>query len=238
VFEAADGMPISDRDRFIRVTYTDQVPKMPEKGFRNQVDFAIDEECRLAATSRVSLTDDTIRAAIGTKSVSWAYEREWRYVESAAGKYDFPGPLAEIVFGLRCTSEQRKHCTDLAASHLGNDVRLYEMRRIPDSLAFERVFLGACISKVDAANRSIADTQRFRDETSVLESHPAIQRQIESRQFAQVLSAIDQALEQNPKSFKLWRTKGVALGSLQRHEEALGCFERASELNPRFFSAW
>jgi tetratricopeptide (TPR) repeat protein len=237
-FEVADGMPISDRDRFIRVTYTDQVPKMPERGFRQQVAFAVDEEGRPVTTSRLSLTDETIRAAIGTKSVSWAYEREWRYVESAAGKYGFPGPLVEIVFGLRCTPEQRRHYTDLAASHLGNDVRLYEMKRIPDSLAFERVFLGASISKLDAANGSMADTLRFRDETSVRESHPDIQRQIESRQFAQALPAIDQALEQEPDSFKLWRTKGVALGSLRRDKEALGCFERATELNPRFFSGW
>jgi len=84
----------------------------------------------------------------------------------------------------------------------------------------------------------MTDTLRFCDETSVAESHPAIQRQIESRQFTQALPAIDQALEQKPDSFKLWRTKGVALGSLLRHKEALGCFERATELNPRFFSAW
>jgi Flp pilus assembly protein TadD len=76
------------------------------------------------------------------------------------------------------------------------------------------------------------------DETSVVETHPAIQRQLESGQFAQALPAINQALEQKPDSFKLWRTRGVVLGNLQRHEEALACFERATELNPQFFSAW
>ena len=186
-FEVADGTPTSDRDRFIRVEYTDQVSQMPEEGFRQEVTFAIDETGRPVTTSRVSLTDDTIRAAIGTKSMNWEYEHEWRYVESASGKYNFPGPLVEIVFGLRCTPEQRQHYTDLIAAHLQNDVRLYEMRRIPDSLAFERVFLGVCTSKLLAANRSVGDTLRFRDETSVGESHPAIQRQIECRQFAQAL---------------------------------------------------
>ena len=174
--EVADGMPISDRDRFIRVTYTDQVPKMPEEGFRQQLTFAVDEAGRPVTTSRLSLTDETTRAAIGTKSVSWAYEREWRYVKSASGKYDFPGPLVEIVFGLRCTLEQRQHYTDLTAAHLENDVRLYEMRRIPDSLVFERVFLGVCTSKLAAVNWSIGYTLRFRDETSAAGSHPAIQR--------------------------------------------------------------
>ncbi len=237
-FEVPDGMPLSDRERFIRVTYTDQIPQMPEEGFRQQIDFAFNEEGRLAATSRVSLTDETIRASIGTKSLSWAYEQEWRYVESAEGKYNFPGPLVEIVFGVRCTPEKRKHYTDLAASHLWNDIRLYEMRRIPNSLAFERVSIGVCASKLDAANRPIANTPRFSDETSLAEIHPAIQRQLDCGQFAQALQAIDQALEQTPDSLKLWRTRGVALGTMQRHEEALGCFERATELNPRFFSAW
>jgi tetratricopeptide (TPR) repeat protein len=237
-FEVADGMPTSDRDRFIRVEYTDQVPKMPQEGFRQEVSFAIDENGRRVSTSRVSLTDDTIRAAIGTKSLSWEYEREWRYVESVSGKYSFPGPLVEIVFGLRCTPEQRQHYSDLSAAHLKNDVRVYEMRRIPDSLAFERVFLGVCTSKLPAIDQSAGGTLRFRDETSVAESHPAIQRRIESRQFAQALPEIDQALAQSPESFKLWRTKGVVLGHLLRHDEALECFERATELNPRFFSAW
>ncbi len=237
-FEVADGMPISDRERFIRVNYTDQIPKMPEEGSRQEIAFAVNEEGKVAATIRVSLADETIRTAIGTKSLSWEYEREWRYVERTSGKYLYPGPLVEIVFGLRCTPEQRQHYMDLAASHLANDVHLYEMRRIPDSLAFERVFFGTCFSKLDAAHRSGVNTLPSDEETSVADTHPAIQSQLESRQFARALPAIDEALEQKPNSFKLWRTKGVALGNLERHDEALACFERATELNPRFFSAW
>jgi tetratricopeptide (TPR) repeat protein len=93
-------------------------------------------------------------------------------------------------------------------------------------------------SKLAAVSRSVGESLGFRDETSVADNHPAIQCQLESRQFAQALPAIDLALGQNPDSFKLWRTKGVALGSLLRHEEALRCFERATDLNPQFFSAW
>ena len=139
---------------------------------------------------------------------------------------------------MRCAPEQRRHYTDLATTYLGNDVCLYEIRRIPDSLAFERVFIGVCISKIWATNRSDGDALKFTDDTSVAESHPAIQRQIESGQFSQALPAIDQALDQNPDSVKLWRTKGVALGYLEGHAEALACFERATELSPRFLSAW
>jgi hypothetical protein len=157
-FEVADGMAMSDRDRFIRVTYTDQIPQMPEEGFRQKMDFVFNEEGRLAATSYVSLSDETLRTATDTKSVSWTYEREWRYIEPAEGKYDFPGPLVEIVFGVRCTLEQRQHYTDLAAAHLSNDIRLYEMRRIPNSRAFERVSLGVCISKLDATNGPAVNT--------------------------------------------------------------------------------
>ena len=44
--------------------------------------------------------------------------------------YPFPGPLVEIIFGLRCTSEMRAHYTNPARTHLVGDVRLYEIRRI------------------------------------------------------------------------------------------------------------
>lgn len=71
---------------------------MPEEGFRQKIDFVFNEEGRLAATSGVSLSEETLRAAIGSKSVSLAYEHEWRYIEPAEGKYDLPGPLVEIVF--------------------------------------------------------------------------------------------------------------------------------------------
>jgi hypothetical protein len=37
-------MPISDRDHVIRVTYTDQIPQMPEEGYRHQVAFGFNEE--------------------------------------------------------------------------------------------------------------------------------------------------------------------------------------------------
>jgi hypothetical protein len=53
-------MPISDRDHVIRVTYTDQIPQMSEEGYRHQVAFGFNEEGGLAATSGVSLTDETI----------------------------------------------------------------------------------------------------------------------------------------------------------------------------------
>jgi hypothetical protein len=45
---------------------------MPEEGFLQEIAFAIDETGRLVATSRIPLTDTTLRAAIGTKSVNWA----------------------------------------------------------------------------------------------------------------------------------------------------------------------
>jgi Flp pilus assembly protein TadD len=236
-FEVADGMASSDRVRFIRVTYTDQVPRMSD-GFLQEIAFAIDETGKLVGTSRIPLTDSTLRSAIGTKSTSWEYESEWRYVESSSGPYDFPGPLVDIVFGLRCTPENRQHYKDLAAAHIKNDVRLYEMKRVQDSLAFERVFLGVCHSNFASGKALAPLTVPFRDETSVAENHPEIQYQIERGQFNQVLPAIELALVLEPNSSKLWRMKGVALGKSQRHREALDCFERATELNPLFFSAW
>lgn len=237
-FEVKEGAPIWDRDHFIRVTYSDAVPEMPQQGFIHETSFAMDEEGRLAATSQFSLTDETIRKAIGTKSTDWAYEREWRYVQRASGKYPFPGPLVELVFGVRCSETQRKQYVELVSAHLSNEVRLYEMKRIPDSLSFERVFLGTCTSKLIVVDSGKSAAQRSIDETSIADSHPVIQRDMELGRYEQAFPAISKALELQPNSYKLWRTKGVILGFWQRHSEALSCFQRAAELRPDFFSAW
>ena len=33
-------------------------------------------------------------------------------------------------------------------------------------------------------------------------------------------------------------TKGVNLGELERHEEAIECYDKAIELNPKYEKAW
>ena len=235
-FEVVEGMAISDRSRFIRVQYSDRIPKM-DGGFTHQLTLSLDEDGRPTTEGRIPLTDETIRAAISTKAVCWDYEREWRYVEPIAGSYPFPGPLVEIVFGVRCPEEERDRYIKLASEHLVNDVRIFEMRRVKDSFTFERVFRGVSTSKLPPAAYSQPNMVRDR-ETDLDEEYAHIQRQLDSLQFAQALPEIEKALQHASKSCKLWRTKGVILGQMLRHGEALRCFERVVELEPQFFSNW
>ena len=56
-----------------------------------------------------SLEDPTLRSSISTKTPSWDYEKEWRYVELSSGLFDFPGKLVKIVFGVNLSEERRNH---------------------------------------------------------------------------------------------------------------------------------
>ena len=235
-FEVAEGFAMWDARHFIRVKYSDHIPKMRD-GFTQEMTISL-EDGKPVSTARIPLTDEAVRAAISTKAVCWEYEREWRYVQRVAGAYPFPGPLMEIVFGFRCSPERREHYKELVSTHLLNDVRVFELRRIKDSFAFERVYLGPCTSRLVPEADAPGGLSDMDDRTSLRGEYPLIQRQIDCRQFAQVVPAIEKALRKAPGSPKLWRSKGVCLGYMLHHEEALQCFLRAVELDPTFFSAY
>lgn len=237
-FEVRDLTPSADANRFLKVRYSDDIPKLGDGGFTHQIAVSVGGDGKMISEGRIALTDATVRAAISTKAMCWSYEKEWRYIESNGGNlYPFPGPLVEIVFGFRCSPENRAYYTKLAKTHLINDVRLYEIRRAKNSFMFERVFLGVCSSDRDIAGANIPEPLVL-DETSIADTYPLIQKMFENGQHARVLPALEEALEKDPQSARLWRTKGVAFGSMQRDEEALYCFDRAIELYPEFFSAW
>lgn len=44
----------------------------------------------------------------------------------------------------------------------------------------------------------------------------------------------DKAIELNSKNITTWINKGVALGKLNKNEEAIHCFKKALKLNPKF----
>ncbi len=52
-------------------------------------------------------------------------------------------------------------------------------------------------------------------------------------EFEAALSFFEQALMSNPQNPDLWNFKGVALRSLGRYDEALECFNRSLEIEPR-----
>jgi len=56
---------------------------------------------------------------------------------------------------------------------------------------------------------------------------------LENNKFEEALGFFEQALLMNQKDPELWNHKGVALRSMGRYDEALECFNKSLELDPR-----
>ena len=56
---------------------------------------------------------------------------------------------------------------------------------------------------------------------------------LEESQFENALGTFEQALLLNQNDPDLWNFKGVALRSLGRYEEAMECFNKSLEIDPR-----
>ena len=56
---------------------------------------------------------------------------------------------------------------------------------------------------------------------------------LEEGQFEDALGYFDQALLQNQNDPDLWNYKGVALRSLGRYDQAIECFNKSLEIDPR-----
>ncbi len=56
---------------------------------------------------------------------------------------------------------------------------------------------------------------------------------IDKGNFEEALSFFEQALLLNQNDPELWNYKGVALRSMGRYDEALECFNRSLEIDPR-----
>ncbi len=56
---------------------------------------------------------------------------------------------------------------------------------------------------------------------------------IDKGNFEEALSFFEQALLLNQNDPELWNYKGVALRSMGRYDEALECFNKSLELDPR-----
>ena len=56
---------------------------------------------------------------------------------------------------------------------------------------------------------------------------------LEENKFEEALGFFEQALQMNQNDPELWNFKGVALRSIGRYNEALECFNKSLELDPR-----
>ena len=56
---------------------------------------------------------------------------------------------------------------------------------------------------------------------------------LDEGKFEDALACFDQALLQNQTDPDLWNQKGVVLRSLGRYDEAIECFNRSLQIDPR-----
>ena len=101
----ARGILLGDAGRCLPVRYATTLPAFGDSGFTTEWQLYGHGQTEV----RVSQSDPTFLAVISTKSPRWSYEREWRYVEEGGGEYEWPGPIPEVTFGLKCPSERREH---------------------------------------------------------------------------------------------------------------------------------
>jgi len=133
-FETTAGSKLSNPRHCLKVTYSNNLPAFSGDGLIVESSFTIGSH-GMNHNRTISFNDPTFRSAVSTKSESWSYEEEWRYVEESAGSYDHPGPLKEIIFGLNCRNEI-----------IGKYLRLSNLH-IPHSVSFKK------IAKVDNTNQ-------------------------------------------------------------------------------------
>ena len=58
-------------------------------------------------------------------------------------------------------------------------------------------------------------------------------KQLQDGNYNEALNSFEQAILLNQKEPDLWNLKGVALRSLGRYNEAIECFNKSLEIDPR-----
>ncbi len=69
--------------------------------------------------------------------------------------------------------------------------------------------------------------------TSIDELSKIGKKQLEDGQYENALNLFEQALSLNQNNPDLWNLKGIALRSLGRYNEAIECFNKSLEIDPR-----
>lgn len=88
---------------------------------------------------RIAFSDPTFEDVITTKSIQWETEREWRYIEPKWGAFSYPGEIKEVVFGINCPEEVRKHYLNLVNSNITNSVDFYEIKSLKNTNKIEKI---------------------------------------------------------------------------------------------------
>ena len=69
--------------------------------------------------------------------------------------------------------------------------------------------------------------------TSIDELSKTGKKQLEDGQYEDALNSFERAILLNQNDPDLWNLKGIALRSLGRYNEAVECFNKSLEIDPR-----
>ena len=69
--------------------------------------------------------------------------------------------------------------------------------------------------------------------TSIDELSKTGKKQLEDGQYEDALSSFERAISLNQNDPDLWNLKGIVLRSLGRYNEAVECFNKSLEIDPR-----
>ena len=69
--------------------------------------------------------------------------------------------------------------------------------------------------------------------TSIDQLSKTGKKQLEDGQYEDALNSFERAISLNQNDPDLWNLKGIALRSLGRYNEAVECFNKSLEIDPR-----
>ena len=69
--------------------------------------------------------------------------------------------------------------------------------------------------------------------TSIDELSKTGKKQLEDMQYEDALNSFERAISLNQNDPDLWNLKGIALRSLGRYNDAVECFNKSLEIDPR-----
>jgi tetratricopeptide (TPR) repeat protein len=237
-FKKELGSRLADPMHFLPVVYSDQLPEMTEN-FQIEMAFSMGKSGRLyTSTYKIAFSDTSFQRAITTKPSCWNYEEEWRYIEPYFGLADWPGPLTEVTFGLKCPEERREHYINLLELNIPYPVSLFEIKKIHGTNSLERVLYEKAQSSPNLSLRPVPPPTKDIIEIPAEVFLEKMEHLIINGNYGEAISQIQENLHSNPNDCSLLNLLGVAYGMAQEPETALQCFQRITEIFPEGSHGW
>lgn len=231
-FKAAEGTALMDPDRCFPVRYATSLPGFGDDGLLTELRVFADGWSEVV----ISLSDPTFRAAISTKSPVWSYEREWRYVEPRGGSYEWPAPISEVTFGLRCSAARRRHLLGLVEEYVSGDVEIYDVEKVPDTTTLKRQLSHVVRGRGKADSLRDAGVVIRVGTPRTVGAH--IDSLIRNGRYDEALESLTHTLSEAPDTPHVLAQKATTLGLSGAHDEALSIYELLCERFPSTAFNW